>query len=118
MIGISKIRREGEKLCKRKNGNIGNLFYYFGQTKGYREVGFYIHKKCGEKIVEIKEISERVAVLKLDMNREKVITIIQVYALTNMVLENEAEKFYNNIETTLEQDRGITQLKWEIGMQK
>ncbi len=58
----------------------------------------------GGTTVEVKGISQRIAGLKQDMNRGKVIRIIHVFTPTNVAFENEAEKFYD-IETTLEQDR-------------
>jgi len=41
-LGLSEIRREGEQLLKRHDGNV---FYYYGHTKGFRGVGFYINKR-------------------------------------------------------------------------
>jgi len=37
IIGLSEVRRSGEGLSRRRNSN---LFYYYGQTKGYRGIGF------------------------------------------------------------------------------
>ncbi len=33
IVGLAEIRREGESLTKRHNGNE---FYYYRETKGYR----------------------------------------------------------------------------------
>ncbi len=59
ILGISETRMVGEKITKLSNGN----YCYFGQTKWYRGTGFYINKKWGDKIVEVRGISERVSML-------------------------------------------------------
>lgn len=40
--GLSETRKEGEKLIKRKNGNI---LYNYNTSKGYRGVRFYIRSE-------------------------------------------------------------------------
>ncbi len=67
----------GGNLCKR-----GTFSIILDKLKDIKRWVFTYTKRGG--IVEIKGLSERVAVLKLDMTRGKVITIIQVYAPTNM----------------------------------
>lgn len=62
IIGLAEVRREGESLVKRKNGNY---MYYYGETKGYRGVGFYVKGELEKDIIEIKSVSERVGVLKI-----------------------------------------------------
>lgn len=47
VAGVSELRREEERLIKRKNGNY---FYYFGETKGHREIGFYINKNASNTV--------------------------------------------------------------------
>jgi len=37
IIGLSEIRRKGEKLTQ---GETGDYFYYFGETVGQTKVGF------------------------------------------------------------------------------
>ncbi len=55
IIGLLEVRREGEKLIRRFNNNY---FYYFGSTKGYRGMGFYVNKSLVPKIIEIKAFSD------------------------------------------------------------
>ncbi len=63
-MGLAEVRKMGEGLLKRTN----NYFYYKGETKGYRGVGFYTKKEMFSKIIEVKAISERISVLTLKMN--------------------------------------------------
>ena len=104
IVGISETKREGEKIIKTSNGNI---WFYFGCTKGYRGVGFYINKKVTNKISEMKGISERIAFLKVQINKKTKLLIIQVYAPTLEAPKDEIKEFYNTLENTLmkEQER-------------
>ena len=55
IVGLSEVRRLGEMFTQRKHGN---MFYYYGSTKEYRGVGFYIHKDLKERIEEVRGISK------------------------------------------------------------
>lgn len=63
---------------KRRNGNI---WYYFGSTKSFRGVGFYVKKRIASHIVKIEGVTERIVVLKIKLNEKTRVTVIQVYAL-------------------------------------
>lgn len=56
---LSEVRRKGERLTLRKSGNY---FYYFGEIKGQRGVVFLIKKEMWANVVEIKAVTERIAV--------------------------------------------------------
>ena len=75
IIGLSEVRREGENLIRRRNGNF---FYYYGETKGYRGIGFYVKEDLGKDIIEVKGITERVGILKIKIDGELVLTVLQV----------------------------------------
>ena len=102
IIGISETRREGEKLIKRKNGNY---FYYFGETKGYRGTGFYIRSNIMKKVLVVKGISERISVLKLNIQNKVNMTIIQIYAPTMEATDEEKENFYKKLEKTIQEEK-------------
>ena len=78
IIRLSEIRREGEKLVRRKNGNY---WYYCGERKGYRGVRLYIKGKIWSKVEAVKMVSERICGLKLAIGGggECKLVIIQVY---------------------------------------
>jgi exonuclease III len=97
MLGISDTRREGEKIVEKPNGNI---LYYKGKTKGQRGVGSLIHKSLKHCIQEFIGISDRIAILRAQLNTATV-TIIQVYALTEQSLEEEVENFYGYLDEAL-----------------
>ena len=102
IIGLSEVRRKGEGLIKRRNGNY---FYYFGETKGYRGIGFYIKNKIWNKVIEIGNVSERIGVLKIRSDKHVIMTIIQIYAPTAEKDDNEMERFYSALETTIDQNK-------------
>ena len=102
VIGISEVRREGEKLERKENGN---LFYYYGETRGYRGTRFFIHQNITNRVVEIKGISERISILKLRIQEKVNLNIIQVYAPTFGSEEHEMEKFYRRLSETLESEK-------------
>lgn len=79
IIGLSETRREGERLTRRLNGNI---WHFFGETKGFRGVGFYINKNIADEIIEIKAYNERIAVAKIKISENINLAIFQVYSPT------------------------------------
>ena len=74
------------------------------QTKGQKGVGFLVKKHLKGNIIEIRNISERIAVLKMNWNEEH-ITIIQVYAPTESSSEDEIEDFYSELDLTFDSHR-------------
>jgi len=57
IVGLSEVRRAGENLIKRN----GNYFYYFGETKGQKGIGFYSSDETWKKVYEIKGANEDTA---------------------------------------------------------
>ncbi len=77
IIGLSKVRKKGENLLKQKKGDY---FYYYGETKGNRVVGFYMKNRIWQYVQEIKCVNERICYVKLKPRRKEKLVIIQVYA--------------------------------------
>lgn len=94
IVGISECRTLGEKLLELKNGNY---FYYRGDTKGYRGVGFYIHKKWTKKVIKVGSSSDRIGFVKLEIGSKVNLLIVQVYAPTMQAEEEEVEEFYEQL---------------------
>lgn len=106
VLGLSEIRRTGEAIIEKQNGD---LFYYIGTTPGQRGVGFIIRKQVKHMVQEIVGVSERIAVLKL-ATRGSTITIIQVYAPTEAYSDETIEQFYWNLGTTIDQHKSTLNL--------
>ncbi len=101
IVGLAEVRKMGEGLLKRTN----NYFYYKGETKGYRGVGFYIKKEVFSKITKVKAISERITVLKLRVDNSTNLMIIQVYAPTLASEEKEHHEFYQSLQETYTKEK-------------
>ena len=94
VIGLSEVRKMGEKLIKRKNNNY---LYFFGETIGYRGTGFYINRRIIDIIIKIEGVTERISLMKVELSRKVKILIVQVYAPTMDANEEEIEKFYSKL---------------------
>lgn len=78
IIGISEMRRYGEKI-----EDYGNyILHHIGVTPGQYGVGFFINKRLADKIIEIKGVTERIAIVNilLPVCKEEKWSIIQAYA--------------------------------------
>lgn len=85
------MRRLDEKITERNN----YILYQKGETAGQRGVGFLIKKSLKNFIQELIGISDRIAILNINLPRyKKPWTIIQAYAPTELALESEREGFY------------------------
>lgn len=102
VIGLAEIRRPSEQLFIKENGN---LFYHYGKTKGQMGVGFYVHKRWRHKIQEVKAISERIAILKLQQTNNSTLIIIQAYAPTSAASDEEILNFCTLLDETYEKNQ-------------
>ncbi len=102
ILGLAEVRKKGEKLIIRKNGN---LFYYYRETKGFRGIGFYLARYLKNRVLECKGIIERIGCLKIRIGKGINVTIIQVYAPTAMTEEEELMKFYENLNKVIETEK-------------
>lgn len=102
IVGLSEVRREGENLVRRKNGNY---FYYFGETKGQKGIGFYIRGDIWNRVCEIKGINERMGLIKLEFGKKWKIAIIQVYAPILDSEDSAKDKFYEELTNTIREEQ-------------
>jgi hypothetical protein len=109
IIGLSEVKRIGEDFSEHKDF----LFYYNGLTRKRGSVGFVINKKWKDKIKSIQSISDRVAVLILNVTKDDSIGIIQVYAPTSKAKEEEMKIFYDDVE---EAQALINDCEWKVVM--
>lgn len=89
-----------------KQGEItrkGFVFLYSGEEKGGNNgVGFYVAKKLRNTIVDFKPVNHRIAVLRLKM-KEKLITMVNIYAPTEVTEPMEKDQFYETLEKICEE---------------
>lgn len=99
ILGLSEVRRLGNDILEYANF----VFCYVGETKGQYGVGFIIRKELKKNILEFTGISERIAVLKINLTGYKdPWTIVQVYAPTEAADEATKDVFYFQLSEVLE----------------
>lgn len=102
IIGVSETRIAGEKMMKLSNGSY---YFHYGESKGLRGTGFYIHESITDKVYVVKGISERISLVKLTIGKSTRLTIIQIYAPTMKAEVEEKEEFYELLQDTFEKER-------------
>lgn len=101
IIGISEMRRCGTKIEEYDKFILCQI----GQTPGKYGVGFIVNKRLKHCIENFIGITERVALINLNIEGFK-LSIIQAYAPTEAAKEEEMEQFYNTINSTINTTHG------------
>lgn len=103
IIGISEMRKMGENIEEHKN----YIQFYKGETQGSHGVGFLVKKELAKDIIEFEGVSERIAVLNINLHNQKdPWTIIQAYAPTEQAKEQNTIKFYEELNNTVKRAKG------------
>lgn len=92
IIGLSETRRMGTKIEEYENG----ILCHIGLKQGLYGVGFLINLRHKNNIESFIGISDRVALLNLNIHGNKM-SLIQVYAPTEAASEEDIELFYANL---------------------
>ena len=103
VIGLSKVRRPGEKLLETKEHRL--LCHNGKEVLKQSGVGFLVHKDVKPKVKEFYGISDRVASVTLQLSKKFALKIIQVYAPTSTSTDEELEIFYENIDQAIDHQR-------------
>lgn len=77
------------------------IFYHIGSTPGLHGVGFLVKKCYSECIQSFIGISERIAQLNINLPGYESISIIQIYAPTEIAPKDIKDSFYEELEKTL-----------------
>lgn len=104
IIGISEVRRLGERI--EDHGKY--ILYHIGETPGLYGVGFIVKRSLAENIQELRGISERIALLNIqlpvDGEEAQIWSIIQAYSPTESNKREDItkiEKFYEDLRSTV-----------------
>jgi len=103
IIGLAETRRAGEGIEEIERGA---WLYNRGATelnKEARGIGFLIHPRCKDYIIEIKSYSNRVIALWIQLKGKEKLCIVQVYAPTTDHDDEEVEQFYEDIAKAMEE---------------
>lgn len=87
----------GEKIEQHEN----YILYHIGTTPGLHGVGFLIKKCYSQYIQSFIGISERIAQLNINLPGYATVSIIQVYAPTELTPKDIKDNFYEDLDRTL-----------------
>ncbi|CAG4938557.1 unnamed protein product [Colias eurytheme] len=92
------MRRLEEKIEERKD----YILFHKGEIAGHRGVGFLIKKSLKQHIHELIGISDRIAILNIDIpGYRKLWSVIQIYAPTEQASRRDTIHFYEELAKTL-----------------
>ena len=104
IVGISETHRMEEELLQLKVS--GHLFYNKGREDVKRSgVGFLVNRNIAGNIISFNSISDRVAWLKVKLNKRYTLKIIQIYAPTAISSEEDIETFYDDVKKILDTEK-------------
>ena len=96
IVGLSGVRKNGEELIGRKNDSY---LYYYGETKGQKGFGFYINGKTRSNVRVLRKVSEGIRIImKVNIDGNKHMSTIQVYAPTLESKEEDIKKLYSGLQ--------------------
>ncbi|XP_072392084.1 uncharacterized protein [Diabrotica undecimpunctata] len=98
IIGLAEVKRKGEEFITLESDNV--LYYKGREEQSLDGVGFLISKKYALKVEQFVGISERILMIRLNVNENITLKIIQVYASTTAHLDEEIDEFYEKIAET------------------
>ncbi|CAF4942469.1 unnamed protein product [Pieris macdunnoughi] len=103
VIGLCEVRRIGEEIREYEK----YIFYSYGKQKGIYGMGFLLKKYLKDKIIKFQGISDRIAVLNIQLSESKQPwSIIQVHAPTEQDEKLTKDTFYKDM-TELTQKKNI-----------
>ena len=118
-IHFMSLQETGSKTYKEIIGRGGKIINLVGGiTKEYRGLGFYIRESWLERLISVRLINDRIAVIKFDMGEKGKLTVINVYGPTLMVTRENPEKgrdFYSQLSATYNSEKEDSALFFIMG---
>lgn len=104
IIGLSETRLQGEKCTQLTSGHV---LYQRNADTNYTNGGvvLLINKKIKHKVTKFKAKSDRIIYTVLKINKRYTMQIIQAYAPTSNSEDEEAEEFYEDLSTTIKDEK-------------
>lgn len=96
IAALQETRLEAQGQLQEEN----YTFFWVGKTEGPREAGvaFAIHNSFANKLTSLPTAtSHRLMTLRLPIDKDRLLTLINVYAPTMMYTDNEKESFYQEL---------------------
>lgn len=108
VIGLCEVKRQDEEIIERPR----YILYTKTKTRRRGSVGFLIHSKWKENIVNFKGYSDRVCTMTLTFNK-KIFGFVQAYAPTSSAPDFEIDTFYGDLTTACDE---ISKSHWYVIM--
>ena len=102
VVGLSETKRPGEGLTEMRDGN---WIFECGKTEDRPDakgIAFLIHKDFKNYVSKLEILSDRVISCCINVENNKSIKLIQVYAPTSAAEEEEVDKVYETIEKAID----------------
>lgn len=99
ILDIFEVRRPNETIIMTK---LNHILAYTSCIGGQRGGGFLIRNELIKDIVEFRDVSERLAILKIQIGLHK-LKIVQVYSPTSAANEKEIDDFYIQVTNIINQ---------------
>ena len=99
IIGLSKVRRKGKGSINLNN--TGHTVYYSGSDEQRHGVGFVVNKNITHNVISYRGLSDGVAELTVRINERYQLKCVQVYLPTTSYPDEEIEKIYEEIDSTI-----------------
>ncbi|CAK1591052.1 unnamed protein product [Parnassius mnemosyne] len=94
IIGLNDVRRVDEKTEERDN----YILYHINEKAGIYGVGFMVKKYLKNEILEFRGISDRIAILNINLpGYKKPTSIVQIYAPTEVTQKDIKDEFYKKL---------------------
>ena len=101
IIGLAETRRKGEQLKQLKSGHV----LYTKGEESIGGVGFLVHKKVKDRVLEYEGRGSRVASLTMRINSKYHLQVVQVYAPASSHEDEEVEELYKEIARIMEKNK-------------
>ena len=102
LIGLAEMRRKGEQMEQLKSGHV---LYTKGGEDSIGGVGFLVHKKIKDRVLEYEGAGNRVASLTLKINSKYQLQAVQVYVPTSSHNDEEVEELYEEVAKIMEKNK-------------
>ena len=118
-LNFMVLQETGLKVQREFIGTGGRLINLEGPAGTvYRGLGFYIADVWRERLISVKLINERIAVIRFDLGDKGKLTVINVYGPTLMITREAPEKgreFYAQVSATYNSEKVGTALVFIMG---
>lgn len=111
IVGLSEVRRQGEKCIRLQSGHI--LFYKGQEGISQWGVGLLINKRLADNIIQYTVKSHRIIYIIIKISSKYSLKVIQVYAPTSEYDDEEVESLYEELTMSIQENH--TQYTLVIG---